>query len=212
MAQFNEAFLDASAYRPPTKWQARTSNLMVWLTALILLTAGWFFKDWMMTQFRYLALAEGEPAIPYPAQWRLEAAEGLALRVLDPNSQSAFPPREEVAIYPLPGGPAINAWPEFRRSRLNAYHEIERTLTTLPDGRQALSLTYSFVAETDASPTPIVVAAHDLVFVAHYGQSDNLIVMTLAADVNEWKNEWPFFQKILNQVGVETQKSDGELK
>jgi len=107
-----------------------------------------------------------------------------------------------VALYPLAEAPAITAWPQARRDRLSAYREIDQAAMALPDGRQALLLTYNFVTETNAAPTPIVVAAQDLVFVARVGQTDKLVVMTLAVAADDWRHEQPFFQKLLDQMGV----------
>jgi len=200
VASFDEAFVDVQAFSPPGKWQARANNLMVWLTVLILLTAGWFFSDWMMTQFRYLALAEGEPAIPYPVQWQPQPAQGLALQVFDPESATSFPARKEVAVLPLPDAPIVLAWPEMRAQQLPDYHELDRLLTSLDDGRQALLLTYTYVEETD--DIPIVIRAQDLVFAVNDGRADRLVVVTFAADAHEWEEAAPVFKRILQQMGV----------
>lgn len=203
MTQFDEAFVDASAFQPPSKWQARSSNLMVWLIVAMLLIAGWFFKDWMMSQFRYLALAEGEPAIPYPAQWQPQPAHNLALQVFDLDSQSPFTARENVAILPLPDVPIAIFWPEQRQQQLQDYHETNRLLVTLNDGRQALLLSYTYV-ENGGEETngPRVVRARDLVFTINDGQADRLVVVTLAADADEWEQVSPTYQRILGQMGV----------
>jgi hypothetical protein len=204
MTDFHEAFVDVSAFQRPDKWSARASNFVVWLTVLLLLTGGWFLKDWMMTQFRYLALAEDAPAIPYPVQWTPQPAPGLALQVFDPESQSAFTARQEVGVYPLPQGNIAIAWPEKRRE-LKDYHELNRSLVTLPDGREALVLTYTYVTdeEKDDAP-PVVVKAQDVAFVINDGQADRLVVMTLAADVNEWDVVGPEFERILEHMGIPT--------
>ncbi len=205
MTQFDEAFVDASAFQPPSKWQARSSNLMVWLTLAMLLVAGWFFKDWMMSQFRYLALAEGEPAIPYPAQWEPQPAQDLALQVFDPDSQSPFTARENVAILPLPDVPIAIAWPEQRQQQLHDYHETDRLLVTLKDGRQALLLSYTYVENgSEEVDGPRVITAQDLVFAVNDGQADRLAVVTLAADADEWEIVSPTYQRILRQMGVTT--------
>jgi hypothetical protein len=171
---------------------------------LMLLLAGWQFKEWMMTQFRYLALAESAPAIPYPAQWLPQPAPDQVLLVLDPHSQSVFPAREEVVVAPLPETDIVIAWPEHRQGALQDYHELDRMKVTLSDDSPALLLTYTYVAETDASqPAPLtVVRASDLAFVVDDGHADRLVVLTLAADINEWEERQPLFQRILQQLGV----------
>jgi len=203
MTEFNEVFMDVSAFQRPTKWHARASNLVVFLTVLLLLTGGWFLKEWMMTQFRFLALSESAPAIPYPVQWLPQPAPDLALQVFDPESTSGFPAREDVGIYPLPEGELAVAWPEHRQ-QLPDYQELGRALVTLPDGRKALVLSYSYSTDEGQgkSASPVTVRAQDVVYVINDGQADRLLVMTLAADANEWDAVWPTFIRILQKMGV----------
>ncbi len=202
MTSFDEAFVDVQAFQPPGKWQARANNLMVWLVAIMLLVAGWFFSDWMMSQFGYLALAQDEPAIPYPVQWLPQPPHDLALQVFAPDSASLFPAREEVAVLPLPDAPLAIAWPKIRQQQLRDYHELEHLLTTLTDGRQALLLTYTHLEET--TDIPVVVKAQDLAFVINDGRADRLVVVTLAADAHEWEEMAPAFGRILQKMGVTT--------
>ena len=198
MTEFHEVFVDVSAFQRPNKWHARASNLVVWLTVLLLLTGGWFLKEWMLTQFRFLTLTENAPAIPYPVQWLPQPAPDLALQVFDPESTSNFPAREEVGVYPLPEGDIAVAWPE-KRQKLNAYQELGRALVTLPDGRKALVLSYTYAPDTSAQT---VVRAQDVAYVINDGQADRLLVMTLAADATEWDAVWPTFIRILQKMGV----------
>ncbi len=199
MTEFNDVFVDVSSFQRPGKWQARASNLIVWLIVLIILTGGWFLKDWMMTQYRLMALGENAPAIPYPVKWIPQQAPDLGLQVFDPESSSAFPARQEVVVLPRPDGDIAIVWPE-QRQQLPDYHELNRTLVTLPDGRKALVLTYTYAPRDVASP--VTVRAQDVAFIIHDGRSDQLVVMTLAADVNEWDAVWPTFSRILEKLGV----------
>jgi len=48
MTDFDDVFVDIDDFQPPGKWQARASNMLVWILFLILLVSGWFFKDWVM--------------------------------------------------------------------------------------------------------------------------------------------------------------------
>ena len=204
MTEFNELFVDVDAYRPVGRWHAWAREIMVWLMVAMLLVAGWYFKEWMSTQFRYLALAENAPAVPYPAQWLPQPASEQVLLVLDPHSQSGFPAREEVLIMPVPENDIVLAWPEHRAQTLRDYHELNRMNVTLSDGRPALLLSYTYVAETeDSQSAPLtIVRASDLAFVMNDGQRDKLVVLTLAADVHEWEEQEPLFQRILQAMGV----------
>jgi hypothetical protein len=200
MTEFNDVFVDVSSFQRPAKWQARASNLIVWLTVLIILTGGWFLKDWMMTQYRLMALGENAPAIPYPVKWIPQQAPDLGLQVFDPDSQSAFPARQEVLVRPLLEGDIAIAWPE-QRQQLPEYHELGRTLVTLPDGRKALVLSYTYTPAGDAS-SQVTVRAEDVAFMINDGRADQLVVMTLAADASEWDAVWPTFSRILEKMGV----------
>ena len=205
MPAFDELFIDSETFRPPSKWQARASHLLVWMMIAILLIAGWFLKDWTLTQFRYVALAPGEPTIPYPAQWQPQSAGDWALLAIAPEDNSVYPAREAIAVLPLPETSFVTAWPAQRQRSLKAYHELAQTLSSLPDGRPALLLTYTYVidAPETATTAPLtVVQAQDLVFVVDDGQSQRLVVVTLAATVPSWEHWQPLFQRIWQAMGI----------
>jgi len=203
MSDFDDLYVDVSAFQPLGKWQARASDLLVWLLVLMLLLMGWFLRDWMLSQFRYLALAENTPAIPYPAQWRPQTTARLALQVFDPDSESPFPAREEVAVLPLSPGESMASWPQIRERALEGYHEEQRESVTLREGREAMLVTYTFVADVDDETLPmVVVRAQDLIFIVDDGQARRLVVLTLAADAAAWDDVRPLFQRMLQQMGV----------
>jgi len=204
MTQLDERFMDASAYHPPGKWEARITSLLVLVVAGLLLTGGWMFKDWMEDQFRYLALDETEIAIPYPPAWELRSNPDVGFLAVDPRSPSAFPPQEQVRILPLPDAALADFWPAERAATLNDYIELERTQVRLKDGRDALLLAYTYAARPNGDHTPPLVAvrAVDLVFPARYAGEDRLVVLTLAAETDDWERAWPTFQRILAKLGV----------
>jgi hypothetical protein len=72
----------------------------------------------------------------------------------------------------------------------------------MDDGRQALLLSYTYVNEEDAPALLTVVKARDLAFQINDGQADRLVVVTLAADAEEWEEVEPVFQRLLQQMGV----------
>ena len=198
MTRFDDLFVDVSAYQPPSKWEARISNLLVLLIAGLLLMGGWMFKDWMEEQFRYLALAENEIAIPYPPAWTLQPHQELALQVLDPDGPALFPAREEVRILPLPATSFMHAWPAHRAAELGDYIELATRPLTLRDGRNALLIEYSYATQADASF--VAVHAVDLAFPARYEDETRLVVVTLAAEASDWDRVWPTFQRILEKL------------
>jgi len=208
MTHFNEIFVDVDAYQPPSKWEERFNNLQVWLIVALLLVGGWFFKDWMMDQFRFLALAEGQPAIPYPVQWQQQPTEAVTLQVVDPASESPFPARETVAVQNAPKSDFTMTWPEQRALQLSDYKEVERRLVKLADERQALWLLYTYVSDVGTTPAAsvapvVVVQAQDVVFEITNDQGQKQwVVITLAADSHEWNQEWPTFRRILEKLGV----------
>ncbi len=204
MSSFDDLFVDARAYQPPNKWEARIGNLLVLLIAGLMLLVGWMFKDWMQNQFRYLALSEDEIAIPYPPSWTLRFSEQYALQVYDPESPTAFPARELVQVVPLPQTSFIDDWPRQRATTLAEYRELDRRRVVLADGRQALLLIYAYVVENEEATEPSLVAvqAMDLVFEARYGGKKQLVVVTFAADVSDWDRVSPLFQRVLARLGV----------
>ena len=201
MSDFDDLYVDASAFQPMDKWQARASDLLVWLLVFVLLLGGWFFRDGMLSQFRYLAVDENATAIPYPAQWRPQPSSQAMLQALDPDGESPFPAREVVAALDSSPEESAASWPQMRQRELEGYHEEQRESVTLRDGQQAMLLTYTYVADVDDEALPmVVVRAQDLVFIDD-GQNQ-VVVVTLAADAREWDGVSPLFQRILQQMGV----------
>ncbi len=202
MTPFDGRFVDLSAYQPPSKWEARLHNLLVLLVAGMLLFGGWMFKDWMQHQFRYLALDAKEMRIPYPPAWTLQPDREVALRVLDPTSPEAFPAREEVRILPLPTGQLEATWPKMRAKDLDDYVELERRDLVLPDGRPALLLEYAFTEKTPGATPLVAVRAIDLAFPARYEGETRLVVVTLAAETDDWPRVWPTFRRVLDRLAA----------
>ncbi len=202
MTKFEEAFVDASAFLPPGKWLARASQLLVLLTVAMLLVGGWFFRDWLMSQFQYLALSGDSLAIPFPAQWQDDAGEGDLLRVVAPVETDALPPAETVTIHPLPAAPIAKAWPAQRSQSLPGYHQIAQSAVALLDGRPALLLTYAYIANhaADDARAPEIIQAQDIAFETSSGR---LAVITLSADANAWAGVQPAFRRIWRRLGVE---------
>lgn len=203
MTRFDDLFVDARAYLPPTPWQARFSNLLVLLTAGLLLLGGWMFKDWMQDQFRYLALNENEIAIPYPPNWVLSPTAEGDFQALDPDGPREFPAREQVRILPLPDAPLATYWPGQRAAELDDYIELERRPVTLTDGREALLLGYAYAVRAEDAAPLVAVRAVDLVFIGKYEGERRLVVVTLAAASGDWERAWPTFQRVLAKLGVE---------
>ena len=202
MTQFKDAFIDIEDFHPPSAWQARFSNLMVWLVVALLLTGGWLFRDWMMNQFGNLVLVEGEPTISYPAKWKPMPVADQLFVVIDPESEQQPAPSEQVAVLPAPPEPFDLYWPEHRSTQFDAYREQSRLLTSIADGRRALLMTYSFVPDGGATTLSQRVMAQDLVFEVRDGEATHLVVVTLAAPEADWQRLEPLFQDIWRHMDV----------
>ncbi len=202
MTRPDDLFVDASAYHPPGKWEARAGNLLVLVVAGLLLLGGWMFKDWMQDQFRYLALAEGEIAIPYPPAWALQSDPTVDFRVVDPTGPQLFPAREEVRILALPEMPQPDAWTLQRVAALDDYVELSHKTLALGDGRPAALLEYAYAVKPPPDQGASLVAVHaiDLAFPARYEGEEKLVVVTLAAEASDWDRVRPTFQRILQRI------------
>lgn len=200
MSHPDDVFVDARAFLPPSPWRARMSNLMVLLTAALLLLGGWLFKDWVESQFRFFALAENEITIPYPPAWTLQFSDEAALRVIDPDSVSAYPPREEVFILPKEEGvTALDVWRSRRADRLREFVELDRKNVVLRNGQQAQRIDYAFVVEGQGTDSPLIaVRAADLLFPARYGSQPRYVVVSVSAETDAWDRAWPTFQRVFN--------------
>lgn len=210
MSQFEEVFVDMGAYQPPSKWQARLSHLLVLLIAGLLLIGGWMLREWMLDQFRYLALGEGQVAIPYPPTWQVVPTPGLALRAVDPHSTSVFPPQEMVRLFPRESDSLEAFWQAQRTHPGPDYREISRYAMQLGQG-PALVVEYAYAAKVEDASTPLVaVRAVDVVFPVRYGGEERWAVVTLAADAQDWSQVWPTFQRILSRMGLRSMGISGE--
>ncbi len=202
MTRFNDAFVDIEDFQPPKKWQARFSNLLVWLMVVLLLTGGWLFRDWMMNQFGNLVLIEGEPTISYPAKWKPQPVAEQLFQVIEPESTAAFAPNQQVAVLPMPDEPFDLFWPEQRPTQLVDYHERSRLLTSIADGRRALLMTYSFIPQENEATRPVRAVAQDLVFELHEGEHTRMVVVTIRATEADWERIGPLAQNIWRHMGV----------
>ncbi len=206
MTRFDNLFGEDRRHGVPPSWQARVGDLLVLLVAGMLLLGGWMFKDWMHDQFRYLALDENEIAIPFPPNWILQPGPRGDFRVVAPHDASAFPPSEAVRLLPSPNAPLAEAWPAQRAAELDDFIELKRARTRLADDREALLLSYAYVARPEQEDAPPLVAVQgvDLVFRARYEGVKHLVVITLAAETSDWERAWPTFRRVLAKLGADT--------
>ncbi len=206
MTDFDEVFFDLCGYRPPSPrsaWAERAANVMVLLLAGLFLLTGWLFKDFIEHQLRYLSLSEVEVAVPYPANWRLRVNPPLVLDVVRPIGSRTYPAREEVLVLPLPQEAIPDFW-LHQRQQLDGFRLQQQNRVTLASGREAYLLEYTYIAASEdphfASFVPV--RAFDLVFPAMYGSEERLVIVTLAAESQEWPELEPTFRQILAEMGV----------
>ncbi len=200
--------------QPPSAWEIRRNDVVIILWFALMLGLGLGIRNRVLTASRTLALGKGLPTLALPAGWSITKPEGLVLQAKNLASPSTFDAEVEVFTRELKEKEVVelvhSAWSLKRSEVLPQYRELAVDNVKLQDGTTGVRTTYVYVAdptrESGASGLPIVVEAQDLVFV----QNNKVIVVTTAADANEWAAEAQHFQIVY--ASLKLQLIDGDAQ
>lgn len=178
---------------PPAPSEQMRNDLAVLGVILFALFLGFGLRSQAFTASRSVELTPELGRLAYPATWTVRQAPDLLLRVLDAGSPSAFDTRLEVAARSLRPEETLEegrADLAFKRiAALPAYRELAVEEAQVKRHVPALVVTYSYLAdpaqENGIVDLPVVVEAQDIVYV----DNGQLVVVTAAADANEWEAE-----------------------
>lgn len=178
---------------PPAPSEQMRNDLAVLGVILFALFLGFGLRSQAFTASRSVELTPELGRLAYPATWTVRQAPDLLLRVLDAGSPSAFDTRLEVAARSLRPEETLEegrADLAFKRiAALPAYRELAVEEAQVKRHVPALVVTYSYLAdpaqESGIADLPVVVEAQDIVYV----DNGQLVVVTAAADANEWEAE-----------------------
>jgi len=179
--------------QPPDVSERRRNDWVIVLWLILMLLLGIGLRSRALNASQTLTLGENLPRIAYPAGWSVTEAADLALQAKNLASASSFDSEIDVFTRALKADETLalarSGWGIRRSGNLNQYRELDSENVTVRDDIPGLLTTYVYIADpsrdSGANGLPIVVEAQDLLFV----QNNQLIVVTTAADADEWENE-----------------------
>lgn len=197
--------------QPPTTWDIRRNDLAVLVWFALICALGLGLRNYALNSSRSLALGKGLPTLAYPAGWSTTKSEQLALQARNLASLSGFSAEIEVFMRDLKPNEtfelARSDWSLKRSQARLQYRELSAENVQVQGNIPGLLVTYAYIAdpsrESGANSLPVVVEAQDLLFV----QANKLIVVTTAADANEWADEAQHFQIVYNSLSMQMVES-----
>ena len=190
--------------RPPGRLERQRNDIALLLTIAVALLLGLGTRSRALNLSQAVKLGEGLPTLRVPAGWLTHQSEGSLYQATDPASVSSFNAELDVTVRDLKESETI----EQARSGLALkrslavpnYRELSNQKVIVLGNQPGLLITYAWLAdpsqETGQSGLPVVVQAQDLLFV----QGGKLVVVTAAADANEWKNKQTGFDLVYNSL------------
>ncbi len=177
----------------PTTSELRRNDLLVAAIVLFTLFLAFGIRNQALNASESVQLGENLPRIAYPAGWRVQGGDGALLHAVNAGSPSGFDTQLLVANRALRSDETLE---DARADRgiklatsLNGYRELASERMTIRGDQPALVTSYAYIADPTldmgATGLPVVVEAQDILFL----QDGQLVVVTLAADANDWEDE-----------------------
>lgn len=200
--------IDRRALTPPTPAAERRANLLVIVTVLVALVAGWVLMT--VITGRTGVYRSDQLTFHYPATWLVGEDDEGHLMLWDPNARSqVFSNRVVVINEPAPTGglpgssplaEAATTW-TLRRSRiLDSFRNLATEEGYTVAGLPAIRMDYAYVADPSATlgrpGIPVVVRGSDLIVLS----DDRLIVLSGQARASDWEDFEPQFLKIVRSA------------
>lgn len=202
--------------QPPSAWENRRNDIVIILWFVFMLLLGMGIRNITLNASRPLALGQGLPTIAVPAGWSITKSENLALQAKNLASPSTFDAELDVFVGNLADKETLDiarsAWSLKRSQTLSQYRELSVENVKVLGNAAGLRTTYAYVAdptrESGANGLPVVVEAQDLIFV----QGKQLIVVTTAADANEWSTEANHFRLVQESLKVQPTENGPQVQ
>jgi hypothetical protein len=195
--------------RPPTTAELRRNDLALLVVVVLAFVIGLGVRNLAWQVSKPMPLGDGLPTIRYPADWLTRQPEFLHFQAINPASPSSYDAQVDVFVRDLKPEETL----EMARARLGLqrgqelvyYRELSSDPVTVLHNQPALLTHYAHVADpardNGGNGLPIVVEGQDLLFF----QDNKLVIITLAADANNWAAEQRHFQIVLDSLALQTQ-------
>ena len=195
---------------PPTKSELRRNDLLVAAIVLFAIFLAFGIRNQVLNASEAVRLGENLPRIEYPARWRVQDSDGALLHAVNAGSPSGFDTQLLVSSRALRSDETLE---DARADRgiklagsLNGYRELAAERMTTRGNQPALVTSYAYIADPTldmgAMGLPVVVEAQDIMFL----QDGQFVIVTLAADANDWEDEQGEFAIVTN--GLRLQPAD----
>lgn len=189
---------------PPTKRELRRNDLLVAAIVLFALFLAFGIRNQVLNASESVRLGENLPRIAYPARWRVQNSDGALLHAVNAGSPSGFDTQLLVTGRALRSDETLEDARADRgiklASSLNGYRELASEHMAVRGDQPALVTSYAYIADPTldmgATGLPVVVEAQDIMFL----QDGQLVVVTLAADANDWEDEQGEFAIVTNSL------------
>lgn len=191
----------------PSASELRRNDLLVAGVVLFALFLAFGIRNQVLNASKSVRLGENLPRISYPDRWRMQNTTGVLLHAINAGSPSTFDSqmwvtsrslRSDETLEDARAGQGIK-----QATSLNGYRELSADRMTVQGDQPALVTTYAFIADPTldmgAMGLPVVVEAQDIMFL----QDGQLVVVTLAADANDWEDEQNEFSIITNSLRLQ---------
>ncbi len=196
---------------PPTAAEERRNLILVLLVALLALSGGLGLKWYTQNTMHTARLGGVIPDLEYPASWVSIPAEEVLWQAINPNSASTFKTRVQVSVRTIQADENLDtlsvSWLLQRNSTLEKFRNLATISNVQVAGSPAVLITYAYVADPALDlglpGLPVVVQAHDLLWVGGTLEQRQMVVVTVAADAERWDDEEPVLQRILTSIGMQ---------
>lgn len=192
---------------PPAPGEQRRNDLLVAGVVFFALFLALGIRNQVLNASKTVVLGDDLPRLAYPAQWRPTTAESQLFAAFNPGSPSTYDARVEVLARPLEVGESLEKARAGRALQLltglSGYRELAAEEMQVYRDRPALVTTYAYIADptrdSGADGLPVVVQAQDVMFL----DANRFVVVTMAADANEWDAEQHEFKLILDSMRLQ---------
>jgi hypothetical protein len=171
----------------------------VLIFVVVCLLIGWFVKR--SIEDRTVTYKDNELgiSITYPATWVILPSNDVSFFLKNTQSESVFHPRVTVLSFEWYGGYAMGDFIEGYESWLNnqylGYMIITKNSQELRN-LKATQIVYAYLFVPFGSNLPTIVRAFDLITI----KDNQAYIFTFAADVREYDDQVPIFNKIANSI------------
>ena len=183
-------------------FRQRWNHYLLLIFALASLYIGASLRDSALFATSLYTNAAAGIQAQYPQSWLIDRDGDYIFRVRD-TAQIGFKTTIQVTVRPVGEGTSARSIQDAlnlnRSQTLAAYHILTSEPFTMPDGTEAVSISYTY-ADTENAPflqsVPSVVEGIDVMAIRR-GQA---IIVTFLSDAHTYSQNYPVFERFLSSL------------